>query len=133
MPAGDRFVPVPAEAMFSFLEGKGFRRSEGRSRSEVVFERAHHKDPRFKVLVYTSCSAAASRARKRGADAIRVVAIFEEPGHRGTGVAKTPRVFRTGSVEGVLERVLERARACYAVCNKRVANLQTFARGVNPG
>lgn len=129
MPAGDRFVEVPADAMFSFLESKGFTRSDPglRSRREIVYERAHAKDTRFKVLVYTSIAAGCTRARGLGADAIRVCAIFEDPnGHPHSragsrGVAKTKRVFRTGTVNGVLERMIERAREAYAVCNQQIS------------
>jgi hypothetical protein len=118
MPAGDRYVEVPAEAMFAFLQSKGFSRREDRS-SEIVYERAHAHDSRFKVLVYTSISKYASRARSLGGDAIRVVAIFEDS-TRSYGIAKMPRVFRTGSVEKVLERTIERAREAYAVCNMKL-------------
>lgn len=121
MPEGDRYVEVPAEALFSFLAGKGFERST--MRREVVFVRRHHADPRYSVLVYTSVREGASSARKLGADAIRVCAIFT-PGNlreRPRGVAKLPKVLRTGSVEAVLERVLGRMREAYSVCNRRAA------------
>jgi len=120
MPVGDRFVELPAEAMLTFLESKGFAlTTKPRSRREIVYERAHHVDPRYIVLVYTSVATGNARARKRGADAIRVVAIFDD-GKRSYGIAKTPRVFRTGSVEAVLERTHERMRECYAVCNRAI-------------
>jgi hypothetical protein len=124
---GDRFVVVPAEAMFRFLEGKGFIRTSGVSRREVVYERRHHVDPRYVVLVYTSIAAGQNTARRRGGDAIRVVAIREgdrERGETNRGVAKTKRVFRTGTVEGVLARTLERMREAYAAINERVLRRQ---------
>lgn len=120
MPAGDRYVEVPTEAMVAFLRSKGFAETTRHSRREVVYERSHHVDPRYKVLVYTSIAAGRATARARGADAIRVVAIFEG-GNSTRGVAKTKRVFRTGTVDGVLARVLERMREAYVVCNQRVA------------
>ncbi len=120
---GDRYVAVPAEAMFSFLEGKGFVRVPQRSRREVVYERAHAADPSYKVLVFTSIAAGNAVARKRGADAIRVVAIRDD-GPRSHGVAKLPKVLRTGSVEAVLERTLERMRGAYAAINRRIASRQ---------
>jgi len=135
MPAGDRYVEIPAETFFAFLEGKGFFRETGRSRREVVYGRAHARDPRYRVLVYTSVAAGNARARKLGADAIRVVAIFDSPGPWGAarGVFKGKRVFRTGTVDGVLLRVLERAREAYGVCNERVKEARRRGGGVNPG
>lgn len=126
MSTGDRFVVVPSEEMFRFLDSKGFVRSSNRSRREVVYERTHAKDPRFKVLVYTSIAEGRGTARARGADAIRVVAIFESH-ERTHGVAKLPKVLRTAPpgepaarVAHVLERVLGRMREAYAVCNRRI-------------
>lgn len=121
MPAGDRYVEVPAEAMFEFLRSKGFFLAPvHRSRREIVYERSNHIDARYKVLVYTSIAQGNARARKLGADAIRVVAIWDD-GRSTRGVAKTKRVFRTGTVEGVLARVHERMREAYAVCNRRIS------------
>lgn len=119
MPAGDRYVEVPAERMIAFLREKGFVPALNRSRRELVFERAHEKNPGFRVLVYTSIAQGSSRARKLGADAIRVCAIYEDVG-RSFGVAKLPRVFRTGSVDAVLERTLARMREAYKKCSERI-------------
>lgn len=123
MPAGDRYVQVHAADMFAFLEGKGFRRRDERtdrfSVSEVVYERLHVVDARYRVLIYTSIGKHAGEARGCGGDAIRVVAVYED-GTRSFGVAKLPRVFRTGSVEKVLERTIERAREAYSICNQRI-------------
>lgn len=127
MPVGDRFVQIPSATLFAFLESKGFVQSpEGkRSYREVVYERAHHKDARYKVLVFTSIAAGATNARKLGADAIRVVALFErapdKDGWTYSEARKQKRVFRTGTVEGVLERMYERMREAYAKCNDAVA------------
>lgn len=119
MPAGDRYVEVPAERMIEFLKSKGFVLARNRSRREVVYERSHDKDPGYRVVVYTSISAGNAKARKLGADAIRVCAIYEDVG-RSFGVAKLPRVFRTGSVDAVLARTLERMRDAYARCTQRI-------------
>lgn len=111
------FVEVPAERLLGFLREKGFVEAPHRARAEVVFERAHQFETRLKVLVYTSVRRGAVRARAKGKDAIRVCAIFDD-GERSYGVAKLPRVHRTGSVEAVLERLLARAREAYAACNE---------------
>jgi hypothetical protein len=122
MPAGDRFVEVPAELLAKFLESKGFER--GVFGREVVYRRRHDKDPSFVVCVYTSISAnGATQARGLGQDAIRVTA-YQELSPDGTstrGVAKCQRVYRTGTVQGVLERTYGRMREAYAVCNQRIA------------
>lgn len=113
------YVEVPAEKLFSFLEGKGFSRRAGHS-SEVVYMRAHHRDDRYKVLIYTSVRTGGRKARGRGEDAIRVCAIFEN-GEASRGVAKLPKVLRTGTVDAVLARTIERAREAYGIINKKLA------------
>lgn len=111
------FVEVPADKMFDMLEAAGFSRCEGRSRREIVYARAHDLDPTLKVLVYTSIAADQATARACGSDAIRVAAIGER-GERSWGIAKLPRIHRTGTVEGVLERTLARMREAYARLNR---------------
>ena len=54
---------VPADVLFSFLGSKGFSREEGRSRREVVYGRRHHRDDRYRVLVYTSIAAGAVQSK----------------------------------------------------------------------
>lgn len=127
MPAGDRYVDVPAEKMIAFLQSKGFVPALNRSRREVVYERSHARDPGYRVLVYTSIAQGNMTARKLGQDAIRVCAIYEDVG-RSFGVAKLPRVFRTGSVDGVLERTYQRMREAYERCTKHLNETQRRAR-----
>lgn len=126
MPAGDRFVVVPAERLFAFLEQRGFVRSRGRSRREVVYERGHERDARYHVIVYTSVAEGRAVARSRGSDAIRVCAVFDD-GARSFGVAKLPKVLRTAPhgeederIKHVLERMLARMREAYAACSQRM-------------
>lgn len=119
MPAGDRYVEVPKEAMLSFLTARGFKDAPEHSRREIVYERSHHVDPRFRVLVYTSIARGDADARGLGKDAIRVVPIFINGNHRSPIAKKLQRVFRTGSVEKVLARTLERMREAYGIINNR--------------
>jgi hypothetical protein len=112
------YVDVPAEAILTFLRERGFARRPTRG-AELVYERAHERDPRYRVLVYTSVREGTHIARGRGKDAIRVCAIFDAGGST-RGVAKLPRVHRTGSVEGVLGRVLARMREAYARCSREL-------------
>ncbi len=114
------YVEVPAEVLRGMLLSAGFKRQELESRREEVFVRAHDKDPRFEVRVYTSLSAGASSARGKGKDAIRVVATFDAPSGKKLGIWKGKRVHRAGSVEAVLERTLGRMREAYAHLNKVV-------------
>lgn len=123
MPAGDRYVEVPSGRFEDFLRGKGFERTV--RRGEVVYLRRHHRDSRYVVAVYTTISDGAARARPIGKDAIKVSAfMFVDPADpiRTRGIAKCQRVFRTGTVEGVLERVYMRMREAYAVCNQRIGS-----------
>lgn len=126
----ERYVEVPAETLEAFLAGKGFERTE--HHREVVYVRRHHVDSRYRILIYTSIRVGASKARKKGADAIRVCATFTPTDVRAPtrGVAKLPRVYRTGTVEGVLDRVMVRAREAYTVCNRHV---RAKMGGINPG
>jgi hypothetical protein len=121
MPTGDRFVEVPRELFEKFLESKGFDRGvHGR---EIVYRRKHDRDPSYIVCVYTSIPVSGPVTRGLGADAIRVTAyqIIGADGTNTRGIAKCQRVYRTGTVEGVLKRIYERMREAYAVCNKRIA------------
>lgn len=117
MAAGDRFVEVPSAVLFKHLEAHGF--TDVTMFREVVYQRVHHIDPRYKILIYTSVARGATTARACGADAIRVAPIVLE-GFRSRGIAKLPRILRTGSVEAVFERVIERAREAYAICNEHI-------------
>lgn len=117
MPKGDRFVDVPEKTMIDFLESKGFVR--GQAGNELVFDKKHERDEFMTIRVFTSISLTAG-TRGLGKDAIRVVAFYESPFEK-RGIAKTQRVFRTGSVEKILARLLERMREAYAVANKFVA------------
>jgi hypothetical protein len=106
------YVEVSAKALEDFLASKGFTR--GVQRSEVVYDRVHHRCPHVTVRVYTSLRDGAERARACGKDAIRVVAFRRTTDGRGDrGVAKATRVFRTGTVDGVLARLYERMRSTY--------------------
>ena len=117
---GSRYVEVPSEAFEAFLRDKGFTRTV--RRSEVVYVRRHHRDPRYVVSIFTSIRDGASQARGLGEDAIRVSAFMwtDEAKGQTRGIAKCKRVFRTGSVQAIFERVISRARDAYAVCNQRV-------------
>jgi hypothetical protein len=114
-----QYVEVPAESIRGALLGAGFVLCAVPSggATEEVFYLLHKKDPRYQVRVYSSLSSGAKSARGRGRDAIRVVVLFDGPNGRRVPLWKGKRVHRCGSVEAVVERMLERAREGYAHIN----------------
>lgn len=122
MPAGDRFVVVPAEVFEACMKEHGFDEAVGKSRSERVYRRKHHRDTRYVVYIYSSIAHGRAVARSKGTDAIRVCIVFED-GMRTSGVASLPKVLRTAPkgiamrADFVMMRVVERAREAYAKIN----------------
>ena len=117
---GGHYVEVPREAIVARLERAGFVRRD--VPGEISYERYHDRDNRLSVIVYTSIAERASKGRGCGEDAIRVVALFTwtrrdetEPRHKKLFTA---RVHRVTSVEGVLERMIQKAREAYSACNE---------------
>ena len=125
-----RFVQVPAAAIRERLTAAGFRLVTA-SIGEEIYVRHHDRDSRYAVKVYSSIMRGAGDVRDCGEDAIRVVAVHYTGsvgpngewlhGDAARGIYKATRVFRTGTVDGVLDRMIERAREAYAHINaKRV-------------
>lgn len=118
------YIEVPAAAFRERILGAGFELSKRVSVGEEVYDRTHNTDPRYIVRVYSSIPRNGSTVRRVGEDAIRVCAVFYRdlrvnPNNCiGAGIFKAPRVYRTGTVEGVLDRVIERAREAYSFCNE---------------
>jgi hypothetical protein len=115
------FVPVPATAIRSRLAAAGFSLLPA-SVGEEVYERPHNRDARYVVRIYSSIQRGAGEVRACGEDAIRVVALFVDGKFysppRTVPIFKAVRVFRTGTIDGVLDRLIERAREAYAACNE---------------
>lgn len=116
-----RFVQVPAAAIRERLTAAGFTLITARS-GEEIYVRAHDRDPQYTIKVYSSIQRGDEGVRECGEDAIRVVALhvdskFSWP-PRERPIFKSSRVYRAGTVEGVLDRMIERAREAYAACNK---------------
>lgn len=114
------YVEVPRDKILDCLEKAGFTRRP--VKGEVTYERRHDKDARLLVVVYTSVAEDATVGRGCGEDAIRVLSFFTWTRRGETEVRRKKlfeaRVFRVTSVEGVLGRMMERARDAYAACNK---------------
>ena len=116
-----RFVQVPAAVLRDRLTAAGFSLVSGSG--EEIYVRVHNRDARYVVKVYSSIQrGAGGNIAECGDDAIRVVAIWTDDKFsyppRQVPIFKSARVYRTGTVEGVLDRMIERAREAYAACNK---------------
>jgi hypothetical protein len=114
------YVEVPSAALFQRLEAAGFTR--GIIGREVTYTRAHARDERLSVVVYTSAAEGSQEARGCGEDAIRVVAAFTWL-HKPTGERRRKnlyqaKVLRVTSIDGVLARTIEKAREAYQACNE---------------
>jgi hypothetical protein len=120
VPAGDRYVEVPRAAFEAFFAARGFEPAE--RWGELAFERevvsSGGRRPSsaglVKVVVYTSVPFGGGRARPVGRDAVRVSVVFRDCNGGQHGVSSETKVLRTGTVEGVLERVLGRMREAWA-------------------
>lgn len=120
---GSRFVSVPTASLERFLSSKGFRPSQsGNERSMIL---ANHKGETevmpggVALKVLTSAEVGSKNARGLGEDAIRVYVLIcggreneqdevTPPRVWNDSKLESQRVFRTGSVEGVLERLQSR-------------------------
>jgi hypothetical protein len=111
-----RYVEVPREAFEAAMTKAGFK-EEG-VRGQLMFVRRHHRNPELKVKIYSSIPRNAGEARDCGEDSIVVVAVYEPPYPMKSRPLYRQRVFRVTSVEGVMERTLERAREAYVKCNE---------------
>lgn len=107
-----RYIEVDSNQFVEFLKSKGFVREQTEIGKEVVYTFCHEYNPNVRVKVYTSITEGAEIARSVGRDAIRVVCIFNN-GEKSFGIAKMPRVYRTGSQEKVQARTLDRMREAY--------------------
>jgi hypothetical protein len=117
------YVEVPAEAIRSLLVGAGFRLMEPHgygpsAGAEEVYFRAHNKDEKLAIKVYSSVRRSASVARACAQDSIKVIGLRNVPGKGWVGVYKAKHVHRMGTVEAVLSRLLERMQETYAHLNE---------------
>lgn len=111
----NRYVEVPASAMFRRLEAAGFRRTN--SQSEVVYARPHNRNMELEIRVYTSFTEGRDTARECDSDAIRVSLVWRP---KTIGICKFAKILRTGTVEKVIDRTIERAREAYAFANSMI-------------
>lgn len=122
-----------AAELRKMIEAAGFTLDRARTRGELVFSRRvtmrdgtemQHTD----VVVYTTIDGA--EVRELGTDAIRVCVVYKQEGKPGRGLAKERRVFRTGTIEGIVERTQGRMRDAWLTAKKvercRHCNAPTF-------
>ncbi len=110
-----RFVSVPYSALSEFMLSRKFREStSGRERTFV--RDSSGCGAALQIVVYSSCATDSDVARDCGEDAVRVVLVGRIGQMRG--LHKTKRILRTGSVEKVLGRVLERCQEAAEAAKK---------------
>lgn len=116
------FVVIPADALRTKLAQAGFARMNPEASSgEEIWSFIHKQSPHYMVKIYTTIPAGRANARGCGEDAIRVVAVrYDRFNGKWVGLYKATKVLRTGTVEKVLERVIERAREAYQACNEHL-------------
>lgn len=128
-----------ADKMKEKLSAAGFKLSTDRTRDpgrrygqsgwkgkEEVWVFNHRKDPGLEVQVFTSITDGGS-VRSKGADAIRVCLVYknkakqqnpESEEARQYGLGSECRVHRTGDIDDIIERTVERARDAYKRANE---------------
>jgi hypothetical protein len=102
------FVSVPVASLDALLLTRNFTvETVG---AERVYTRAGKLNPLLRIAVYSSATEGATLARGCGEDAIRVVLLGKVSQDREWCLRKTTRIHRTGTVEKVLDRVLDRVK-----------------------
>lgn len=101
------FVNVPSSKIDELLASRGFTTEvKGKER---VYTRTSKTNPSLRIVVYSSITDGADKARGVGKDAIRVN-LLGKVGDREWCLHKGTRINRTGTVEGVIERIWGRVK-----------------------
>ena len=95
-----------------FERDQSFERGPQQIREHVYVRQVK---PDIYVAIYTSCSGHKGiiSARNKGKDAIRVTTVNKTKAGTQRGLGKQRRVFRTGKIEDIVERTVERAREAW--------------------
>jgi len=101
-----RYVTVPASALHDLLTKKQF--APATRGHERVYTRQGKVNAGLAIIVYSSVTEGAGEARACGEDAIRVSLLARVGSGRDWTLHKCKRIHRTGSVEKILARVMER-------------------------
>lgn len=118
------FVEIRRDVIETVLKDHGFRRDD--VRGEITYSRLHHAStlgqPLLSVKVFTSVPEFDTAGRACGEDAIRVVGLLTWT-RSGESIARhkklySKRVYRTGSSDAVMTRMVDRMREAYAALNQ---------------
>ena len=104
-----------ADGIVTMLETAEFEREPKKHGKELIYFREIPNKP-IRVIIYTSI--VDGMVRSVGDDAIRVVAIYTNRNEDTKCVGKAKRVFRTGKMEEIPERILGRMREVWGNANK---------------
>ena len=97
--------------LLSAFVAKGFTVLPGKEGAETVVAFPVAGMERVEIRVYTSV--VNGEARSLGADAIRAVAMYTTTDGQTRGLAREARVFRTGTIDAIVDRAVDRARAVF--------------------
>ncbi len=106
-----------AASMKAMLVKAGFKLENPTS---VMEERYSFQTPNAQIRVVVYSTIVNGVCRENGKDAIRVVAVYTARDGSERGIAKETRINRTGTIEGITERTLERMRSIYKTSFKPV-------------
>jgi hypothetical protein len=98
------------QSLITTLAGKGFSLSNPNGVGESIYQfplKRNGADSGFNITIYTSIVNGV--ARGEGEDAIRVTLEWN-----GSPISKTTRVNRTGEIEEIVERTLQRGRDLFS-------------------
>tara|TARA_Y100001970_G_scaffold288959_1_gene417855 strand:+ start:705 stop:1253 length:549 start_codon:yes stop_codon:yes gene_type:complete len=88
--------------------------------AERIYARHEGLPPGMKVQVFTTVIGDGDNVpievRASGKDAIRVCAVYVTKDGKTRGLGKETRVNRTGNIEDIVERMLERMRKAWMTC-----------------
>lgn len=107
-----------ASTLIGTLEGFGFELvpSTRNGQDELVYKRDHQTRKGFEVRIYTSVVSGpggVKEVRESGADAIRAALIYRKKDNTTRGIGSETRVNRTGDIQGIVTRSMERLRSVY--------------------
>ena len=123
-----RSTPIPAAALRDRLTAAGFRLVPG-ERGEEVYVRAHDRDPRYAIYVYSSIQRSDKGQSGRDADTVRIVALHMPHSDSGHTIFRATRIHRSGAIEAVLDRVIERIREAYAAISSHRREIGNATHG----
>ena len=72
------------------------------------------------ILVYTTINKGTNVVRAQGTDAIRVCGIYTNSEGKSKGLTKQTKVYRTGNMEDIGERMVNRMRMAWKSCSTHV-------------